>query len=218
MIISPVHKTQKNVGYLNVRYANDKSCTGEKPSVKTSISNQNYRAGVDLRTNSAKKSTKPNVTVIDNSNARGISSELNKRGVNAIGYVFGGMSSDGIIDRLVSCKGTRGASHIVLHTGDIEVSNNPKNAVTAATNVINKALEVFSDHRILINTIPESDVADSLRETIKTVNHAIITKCSIVPELTLVDYKKLRLKDSIYFTAGSVSEVSTIDHINNKYF
>ncbi len=34
-----------------------------------------------------------------------------------------------------------------------------------------------------------------------------------------MDCRKLRLKDSIHFTAGSVSEVSTmiIDHINNKY-
>ncbi len=103
------------------------------------------------------------------------------------------MSSDGISDRLASCKKTRGASHIVLHTGDMDVRNNPKNAVTVVTNVINKALEVFSDHRILINTVPELDVAGSLRETIKTVNRAIITKCSIEPELTLVNCRKLRL-------------------------
>ncbi len=102
------------------------TCTGEKPSVKTNVSNQNHGAGVDSRTNNMTKSTKPNVTVIGNFNAHGISSELNKRGIKAVRYVFGGMSSDGTRDRLVSCKGTKGASHIILATSDLDVRNNPK--------------------------------------------------------------------------------------------
>ncbi len=44
--------------------ANDKTCTTEKPLVKTSVPNQNHRAGIDSRTNTMKKSTKPNVLLL----------------------------------------------------------------------------------------------------------------------------------------------------------
>ncbi len=57
--------------------ANDKTYTREKPPAKTSVSNQNHRAGVDSRTNSVKKSTKPNVTVIGNSGPMPMESHLN---------------------------------------------------------------------------------------------------------------------------------------------
>ncbi len=130
------------------------------------------------------------------------------------------MASNGITDRIDSCKDTEDTSHVVLHTGDIDVRTNPKNAFTAVLKVIDRVLEVFNDDRILVNTLPESNLAGPLRENIITVNNAIIAKCNMEPELTMVDCRNLKLKDCIHFTAGSVNEVAhvAVDHINNKYF
>ncbi len=127
------------------------------------------------------------------------------------------MASNGIRDRIDSCKGTVDTSHVVLHIGDIDMRTNPKNEVTAVLKVIDRVLEVFNNHGILVNTLPKSNLTGSLRENIITVNNA---KCNIEPELTMVDCRNLKQKDSIHFTAGSVNVVAymAVNHINNKYF
>ena len=112
------------------------------------------------------------------------------------------------------CKGASDTSHVFLHTGDIDVRSNPHSAVNSVLKTIDKAMKVFEDCRILVNTLPENVHDKSLRTNIRTINQAIAAKCQETPELSLIDSSNLKLKDSIHFTKDSIKKIACIHYVN----
>jgi hypothetical protein len=173
-----------------------------------SISGDKSREDAASTSNIVLKYNPPTIAVIGNSNVQGITAELNSMGVNTTGYMYKGVPSEQIKDRLKHCKGKKVASHIFLHTGDIDARNNPRGAVDSVIRTIDEAMNVYSHSRIFIDTLSENVSDQKLRENLRAVNEAIAVKCRSNPELTLIDSSDLRLRDGIHFTSESAKAIA----------
>ena len=137
-------------------------------------------------------------------------------GTSATGYVMSDAPSREIRHKLSSCDGPDYASHIFLHTGDIDVRNTPGTAVQEMIDTIDEAMKVFPDRRILVNTLSENIKDNRIRNTVKYVNKAIEEKCQEILELSVIDSKNSQLKDNIHFTYTEYKNIArkVLDSVN----
>jgi len=210
-------KTSTSSGAAILGGAKPKSNSEAKPADKP----RNGSSTKDGRSSLNKGSTKPRdnrptIMMIGNSNIRGMSAEMNNMGTETTGYVFSGMRSDQLCDKLKYCKGTKYTSHVFLHNGDIDARNNPQNAVKSVIRTIDKAMALFDDSRILINTMSVNVSDQTLKDNLNAINVAITDKCRSHPELTMIDSSTMKLKDNIHFTTGSIKAITqkVLDNIN----
>ena len=146
---------------------------------------------------------KPSVVIIGNSNVRGLAAELNACEINATAYVYGGTPTDEIRKRIKYCvpdKSKQPPSHVVLHTGDIDVRQSPQKAERDVLRAIDETLQQFPQSRVLIST-PSAQTRDlMLKSKIKDLNRKIKDKCEQLPELAVIDCTNLPLRDNIHLS------------------
>ncbi len=84
--------------------------------------------------------------------------------------------------------------------------------------VIDEAMRVFGNHRILVNTLSENTTNPYIKQNIQTVNKAIKEKCKCIPQISKINSMNLTLKDNIHFTAASVKIIASkvLDSVHNK--
>ena len=156
-----------------------------------------------------RRCSKPTVTVIGNSNVRGLATKLSSHGVDATGFVYSGTPTAEIRRRLKHCVPAgrkQPPSHVVLHTGDIDIRQNPTNAEREVLDAISETLRLFPQSKVLVSTPSAQSRDQMLKYRIKTLNRKIKDKCDSVPELSFIDCTNLPLRDNIHFSKSSKKE------------
>ena len=160
-------------------------------------------------TNESPNETIKNLLVIGNSNMRGLSTELSKQGVDATAFIFPGRSSAKIEERLPHCTTQTPPSHVVLHTGDIDVRQSLDYQQTLKA--IQTARHTFpTETKLLVNAIPTGVPSRPLQCRIHAMNEEINELCGTLPNATFIhESSALRLRDNIHLSRHSVSKLAT---------
>ena len=156
---------------------------------------------------------RPHITVIGNSNVRGVAEKLIRLGGDASSYTYSGTPTHVIKERLKYCKPRHQRdtpSHVFLHTGDIDIRGESKQVITSVLNTIEDTINTFPNSRILVNTMPVLVRNPNLKSHIRKLNDAVREKCSSKPELTVIESENLPLRDNIHFSKHSIKELASM--------
>ena len=143
--------------------------------------------------------------VVGNSNARGLSGELNLRGIDTTGYVYPGQTAPSIRQRVpkLSSKDQK-KDVVVLHVGDIEVRDwdQPLPSVLGEIAALSDALrDAFSPSQLVLCGLPRLSQRSSLDERIAQFNAMLAEMCSASTDTWYLDNSESRLRrDGVHLT------------------
>ena len=157
--------------------------------------------------------SKKRVTVLGNSNARGLAQGLCERGLDSTAFVYPGQTASHIQGRLNAVlDATRTPDAIVVHAGDIEVRDNSTSFREVATGIqaLLKDLSTkLPNTRIVLSGLPTACGNKMLREKIREVNLANTRYCQETKNCTFLCNEKASLcRDKIHLTAQSKDFIS----------
>ena len=171
-----------------------------KPRNSFALSNSTRKTNTTIRTS---------VHVLGNSNVTGIAQELHARNVPASTTKFTSGTSSGIAKMLGYNAETERYTHIVVHSGDIDIRKSTSyTAIRDHSILIDTAIQKYPNTRILINTLPETVNDPTLKSKINKLNDKIIERCATNPWLTAIDCSKLKLRDSIHLSEGAKNQLA----------
>ena len=153
-----------------------------------------------------KTSQEINILVVGNSNTRGLAAQLLHRGRNAVGFVYPGMPSIKLRNRLSQINMQKPPTHVVLHTGDIDTRQ--RAPIVHTLDAIREARNRFPDSKILVNALPVRIANSRLQRDLHTMNHAMNNLCKGLKDTFFVNNSNLKLKDSIHLTKDSVKQAA----------
>ena len=157
----------------------------------------------------SEKPKKINSLVIGNSNARGLSKEINDRGLNSTGYVYPGQTLKQISDRIdsINVKETDSPlGAILIHAGDLEVRT-LSTAITEISEdmdtVVTQLHSKFPTARIVISSIPYG-LDTELNSRITLLKKKFEKLCSETSYVVYICNRKAKLqRDNVHLTAQS---------------
>ena len=162
---------------------------------------------------------KVDITVFGNSNVRGLSAELQQKGLNAIEQCLPGKYTE---DLMKTIKDTKIDSQTVLiHTGDLDARSHRKvNEITRNIKQLTQDIKLKQKDVKIIMTTPSVQVrSHRLRNKLHHINYNIMEMCAGDPNMIMIDCGGASLRDNVHFHRGHVRELAnTIAHMSNKCF
>ena len=150
------------------------------------------------------KDCRPVAIIYGNSNARGLASEMNEWGVITTSYIFSGATSTHIKENIPSQSKRAAPSHIIIHSGDIDIRSTSVDTATAdLMSLIDQATKTYPQAKVIVNTLPATTKDLKLSDKIKQMNRAITHKCAQSHNLTQNDCEDMKLSDDIHFSLAS---------------
>lgn len=145
------------------------------------------------------------VTIIGNSNARGMSQELLERNVDAMGFVYPGGTLPRLTSRIRDTKSQDNEPDaVVLMAGDIEAMDGvPADNISARyQHLIEETRSVYPWSRIVLSGLPQA--GNHLRQqTIKDVNHQLQILAANERLVTFISNHDAKLRDDIHMTKSA---------------
>ena len=160
-------------------------------------------------TRTASSNARKIVLILGNSNTRGLSAALLKQDVNASAFVFPGRTSAQIKERIPHCKTQTPPTHVVIHTGDIDVRQRMGPRQTLDT--IRMARKTFpANTKILVNALPTGVHNHALRNHLQMMNIEMKELCESLPNTSFIrESSNLQLRDRIHLTRNSITKLAT---------
>ena len=163
------------------------------------------------------------VVIIGNSNARGISQELNDRDVVATGFTYPGATLNRLTQsvKMTTPKDTQNPlDAVVIMGGDIECKDGVPAANTVARyeHLIDEVRHTYPLTPLIIPGLPQAG-NQHRRQTIREVNHRLEVMASDERLITFIANDNAKLRDSIHMTSSAKCRLSaTISNVVKKFF
>ncbi len=165
---------------------------------------------------------KPSLFIIGNSNARNLAQRMkSKPAVDTSSLCYSGAPTGYIASRGPHIKISEQPSHVLIHTGDIDVRSrrSPEQNAMDMDNMLHMVSKAFPLSKILVSTIPEVR-NPAINHKIKDLNQFVRFQCDRHNHLTQVGSGRIPLRrDNIHISNKGLDMLSmqVADIITNQY-